>query len=341
MSDKPVTYELTIKEFETITGTTKLLVRKGKRLEVRIPSGVDNRNKVVLPNALEITDGKAGDILILIKVSPVEELNLQSGTTIDLIFRTCLHEIGGTENSDVHRYIERLSLVISRDNFFQAVIWAVWVSGMSRKAAAGFRRNNEEQFRNIDFMKFAALDTLQLEAFIEGLHRKPIPQRAKQKWQAIHYIATWLKKFSSDESFRDEVFQGKCKGSDLDETDALMRIVRHGEQPLSELMAGCSLFISRFSTTLLDAVLAGKPAIMVNFTGQPNPYPFPKRGAVAAAYTPQELRTKLHELLEDPQARAALSAARDDYIAYHLGPTDGHAAQRIAAALAECVEESS
>jgi hypothetical protein len=41
MSDKPATYELTIKEFETITGTTKLLVRKGKRLEVIIPSGVD------------------------------------------------------------------------------------------------------------------------------------------------------------------------------------------------------------------------------------------------------------------------------------------------------------
>ncbi len=126
----------------------------------------------------------------------------------------------------------------------------------------------------------------------------------------------------------------------VDETDALVHIVRHDEQPLSELIAGCSLFISRFSTTLLDAVLTGKPAIMVNFTGQPNPYPFPRRGAVAAAYTPQKLRTKLHELLEDPQARAALSAARDDYITYHLGPTDGRAAQRIAAALAECVAES-
>ncbi|GAG39585.1 unnamed protein product, partial [marine sediment metagenome] len=43
---------------------------------------------------------------------------------------------------------------------------------------------------------------------------------------------------------------------------------------------------------------------------------------------------------ENPQARAALSAARDDYIAYHLGPTDGRAAQRIAAALADCVAES-
>jgi len=125
----------------------------------------------------------------------------------------------------------------------------------------------------------------------------------------------------------------------VDETDALVRIVRHGEHPLSELIAGCSLFISRFSTTLLDAVLAGKSAIMVNFTGQPAPYPFPRRGAVAAAYTPEELRKKLHQLLEDPQAGAELSAARDDYIAYHLGPTDGQAAQRIAAALAKCVED--
>lgn len=221
MSDKPVTYELTIKEFKAIAGTTKRLVMKGKRLEVRIPSGVDNGTRVVLPNALKITDGKAGDMLVLIKVSPVETLNPQASTTIDLIFRTCLREIGGAGNSDIRRYVERPSLLISRGEFFQAVIWAVWVSGMSRKAAAGFRRNNEEKFRNIDFMNFAALDTPKLEAFIESLHRKPVPQRAKQKWQAIHYIAKWLKKFSSDESFRYEVFQGKCKGSDLDETDAL------------------------------------------------------------------------------------------------------------------------
>jgi len=221
VSDKPVKYELTIKEFESILGATKLLVRKGKRLEVKIPGGIDDRTKVVLPNALKITDGKAGDILILIKVSPVEELNSQTGTSIDLIFQTCLREIGGANNSDVHHHAKRLSLVVSRGNFFQAVIWAVWVSGMSRKAAAGFRRNNEEKFRNIGLAKFATLDTLQLKAFIEDLHGRPIPHRAEQKWQAIHHIAKWLGSFSSEESFRNKVFQGKCNGSDLDETDAL------------------------------------------------------------------------------------------------------------------------
>lgn len=220
MPEETVKYELTIREFEAIAGTIKQLLRKGKRLEINIPRGVNNGTKVVLPNALKITDGKAGDILILIKVSPVGTISPQFGTTIDLIFQICLHEIGGSENSDVRRHIERASLVISRDEFFQAVIWTVWVSGMSRKAAAGFRRNNEEKFRNIDFMNFAALDKLQLEAFMESLHSKPVRQRAKQKWQAIHYMAKWLIKFSSDESFRYEVFQGKYMGSELDENDA-------------------------------------------------------------------------------------------------------------------------
>lgn len=126
----------------------------------------------------------------------------------------------------------------------------------------------------------------------------------------------------------------------VEQTEASVRIVPHGEEGLSDLIAGCSLFISRFSATLLDAVLAGKPAVMVNFTGQPNPYPFPRLGAVLGVYTPDELRATLRKLLEQPAARAALDAVREDYIAYHIGPTDGQAAHRTAAALAECVAES-
>ena len=119
-----------------------------------------------------------------------------------------------------------------------------------------------------------------------------------------------------------------------------VQIVRHGQQPLAELIAYCTLFVSRHSITLLDAVLAGKPALMVNLTSQPNSYPFPQPEVVTAAYSPEELRTTLQRLLEYPAARADLQAARDEYINYHIGPTDGHAAQRIAAAVAECAEKS-
>jgi len=218
---EPVKYELSMKEFESILGATKLLARKGKRLEVKIPTGVSDGAKMLLRDALKITDGKPGDILILVKVSPAEEPDLQNGTSLAVIFDTCLHEIGGAQNSDVQHHTEKQSRIVSRDSFFQAVIWVVWVTGMSRKAAAGFRRNNEEKFRNIDLTKFANLDTRQLEAFIEDLHGRPVRRRAEQKWQAIHHIAKWLGSFPGEEAFRDKVLAGKLKGSDLDQTDAL------------------------------------------------------------------------------------------------------------------------
>jgi len=63
-----VRYELTISAEEANTGTKKLLFRKGKRLEVKIPPAVKTGNVVKLRNALQLTDGHPGDILIQIKV---------------------------------------------------------------------------------------------------------------------------------------------------------------------------------------------------------------------------------------------------------------------------------
>lgn len=65
---RPITYELTINENEARQGTRKLLTRKGKRLEVKVPAGVSTGSKVRLRNARQTTDGQPGDILIKIKV---------------------------------------------------------------------------------------------------------------------------------------------------------------------------------------------------------------------------------------------------------------------------------
>jgi len=59
---------LTISQAEAIGGTRKVLSRKGKRLEVRIPAGARTGSMVKLHNARQITDGEPGDILIRIKV---------------------------------------------------------------------------------------------------------------------------------------------------------------------------------------------------------------------------------------------------------------------------------
>jgi thioredoxin 1 len=63
-----VQYELSITAEEASQGTAKLLPRNQKRLQVSIPAGVVTGSVVKLTNALQVTDGHPGDILIKIKV---------------------------------------------------------------------------------------------------------------------------------------------------------------------------------------------------------------------------------------------------------------------------------
>jgi curved DNA-binding protein len=61
-------YELTISREESLLGVKKILKRKGKKLEVKIPAGVRTGNVVKLKNARQISDGLPGDILIKVIV---------------------------------------------------------------------------------------------------------------------------------------------------------------------------------------------------------------------------------------------------------------------------------
>ena len=63
-----VRYELTLSPEEAILGTVKVLSRKGKRLEVKIPAAMRTGSIVKLNNALYVTDGRPGDILIEVKI---------------------------------------------------------------------------------------------------------------------------------------------------------------------------------------------------------------------------------------------------------------------------------
>ncbi len=63
-----IRYELTITKDEAAGGAKKILVRNGKRLEVKVPPGVKGGSQVRLRGALNTTDGKLGDILIQINI---------------------------------------------------------------------------------------------------------------------------------------------------------------------------------------------------------------------------------------------------------------------------------
>jgi curved DNA-binding protein len=61
-------YELAISQKEAAQGVKKILKRRGKRLEVRIPAGVKTGSVVRFRNALQTSDGLPGDILIKVIV---------------------------------------------------------------------------------------------------------------------------------------------------------------------------------------------------------------------------------------------------------------------------------
>ena len=63
-----VRYELAISQGEASQGVKKILKRRGKRLEVKIPAGVRTGNTVRLRNARQLSDGSPGDILIKVIV---------------------------------------------------------------------------------------------------------------------------------------------------------------------------------------------------------------------------------------------------------------------------------
>jgi curved DNA-binding protein len=65
-----VRYEITINKEQAARGLEKDLVRKGKRLRVKIPARVKNGTKIRLRNARQTTDGRPGDIIILVRVKP-------------------------------------------------------------------------------------------------------------------------------------------------------------------------------------------------------------------------------------------------------------------------------
>jgi thioredoxin 1 len=78
--NRSIQYELTISEKEANAGVQKVLTRNSKRLQVNIPANVITGSAVKLTNALQVTDGRAGDIIIKIIVRSEQAANEATGT---------------------------------------------------------------------------------------------------------------------------------------------------------------------------------------------------------------------------------------------------------------------
>jgi len=216
---KTVEYTHKVRLSEAIYGTKFILLRNGRKLEVKIPSGIADGARIKLTNALSITDGSSGDINVQIQVEPRPVIIPTQGTNIDNIFQFCLYAIGGISNDHVRDYIKSRNNKISRRLFFEKAVWAIWVAGWGQKQCETFLSEAIQYGFSWNHAIIGKWNVSQLEQFMRRKHLGLIPERARKKWEAVHTIAGWLNSFPNDDAFRQNVFRNIKEGKYLDKQD--------------------------------------------------------------------------------------------------------------------------
>ena len=116
------------------------------------------------------------------------------------------------------------------------------------------------------------------------------------------------------------------------------RVIPHGEADLTALIAGCDVFVSQYSSSLLEAIVLGKPTVFVELRDGPPFYPFDDEGMAQRVTRREEVAPALAKALEEAApspTRQKEKEQRQRFFARHVEPFDGQAVERIAAAVEE------
>ncbi len=116
----------------------------------------------------------------------------------------------------------------------------------------------------------------------------------------------------------------------LDQAGADGEVIEHGRVPLGSLIAGGDVFISQFSSTILEAMVLRRPVVFVEMRDGPPFYPFDDFGAARRVTTPGDAEAALREALREGQAEPPA-----EFVRRHLEPLDGRALERIAEVVAQ------
>lgn len=98
---------------------------------------------------------------------------------------------------------------------------------------------------------------------------------------------------------------------------------------LFKLISLCDVLITGYSTTALDAMVMGKPAVTFNFTDEPSPIPYAESGATWGVHSDDELLEALNQLLFNPLAIEKLRPNWEKFIFDHAYKVDGKACERV------------
>lgn len=102
------------------------------------------------------------------------------------------------------------------------------------------------------------------------------------------------------------------------------------------LMAICDGVITFFSTTAIDALLLGKPLLLINLSDDRDFYPFVQMRAAFSAYSDAEIQPGFRKLVENP---GELKAGREKAVPYMVYKNDGKSLERVMSLLDDCLKE--
>lgn len=115
-------------------------------------------------------------------------------------------------------------------------------------------------------------------------------------------------------------------------------VLAHKSSDTLEHIYNCDLLITRHSTTAMEAVALGKPVIILNLSGEPDPVNYVDEGVALGVYKEEDLKQTIEMLLMDG---SALSDNRDIYIKRYLCNIDGEATTRVAEVISSMIKGES
>jgi len=102
------------------------------------------------------------------------------------------------------------------------------------------------------------------------------------------------------------------------------RVIKYHDT--ESLMAVSDGVITFFSTTAIDALILGKPLLLINLTDDREFFPFVPMGAAFGAYAKEEIIPAFKKLIESPEE---LKDGREKAIPYMVYKTDGKSLERV------------
>ncbi len=98
---------------------------------------------------------------------------------------------------------------------------------------------------------------------------------------------------------------------------------------LHPLMKGCSAMLTVASTTGFEALIMGKPLIIINLSGKPDVLPYAESGAAIGVYKPKDIKPAIKSVLENQNMRKKLAKKAKKFIYEQCYKLDNKDSERV------------